>query len=404
MKEKEKEKERLWTGDFIMIMVACAGISFCNYFFLSTMPIYMLRLTGSPVYAGLITLIFTYSALIIRPIAGLLSERYGRTKLLICGAALCAAACVLYQFSGVILTFVLLRVLHGVGFGLHTTAGGAVPADVVPKSRLAEGLGIFGLYGTIASAVAPGIALSVIGQAGNAGFRLLFILAAAIAFVCMILDLFIRYEKKGKRLASEPRLEQKEEAEGSKPRPKALLGFEAGVLLPSAVLLLIFIAMSSISAFLALYAGVEGLGNIGLYFTASAAGMFLSRFFLGKVSDRCGADVVVLPSLGILIICFLLLPLIKTTALLVLLGLPMGLAQGAVCPALNMLLFKRTSASRRGSTSAAYFSAIDIGLGGGALLFGIVAHRLGYHAVFWGAAVAVAAALGVYMVFLQGKK
>jgi hypothetical protein len=31
---------------------------------------------------------------------------------------------------------------------MHSTSGGAVAADVVPKSRMTEGIGYFGLYAT----------------------------------------------------------------------------------------------------------------------------------------------------------------------------------------------------------------------------------------------------------------
>jgi MFS family permease len=41
--------------------------------------------------------------------------------------------------------------------------------------------------------------------------------------------------------------------------------------------------------------------------------------------------------------------------------MPMGLFNGAVFPTINSLIFKRCSPQRRGTASAAYFAAIDLG-------------------------------------------
>lgn len=46
------KSERLWGKDYIIVMIASAGISFCNYFFFSTLPIYAQNLSGSTAYAG----------------------------------------------------------------------------------------------------------------------------------------------------------------------------------------------------------------------------------------------------------------------------------------------------------------------------------------------------------------
>jgi len=194
--------EKLWGKDYIIVMTASAGISFCNYFFFSTLPIYAQKISGTVVYAGLMTSVYTFAALATRPFSGNLSDKFGRTKLLILGAFLCTIACTLYNFATIISLLIFIRILHGIGFGIHSTTGGAVAADVIPKSRMAEGIGIFGLYGTIAAAVAPGIALSIIGNGEIQKFRTLFILASVVSFISLIFDCCITYERKNKNALS----------------------------------------------------------------------------------------------------------------------------------------------------------------------------------------------------------
>jgi predicted MFS family arabinose efflux permease len=48
--------EKLWGKDYIIVMIASAGISFCNYFFFSTLPIYAQKISGTVVYIN--TLMF----------------------------------------------------------------------------------------------------------------------------------------------------------------------------------------------------------------------------------------------------------------------------------------------------------------------------------------------------------
>ena len=398
----EAKKEKLWSRDFIIVMTACSGISFCNFFYVSTLPILARNMTGTTVSAGLITTAFTLSSLATRPISGVLSERIGRVRLLIAGAGLCALACFLYQYCAVIFLLILVRALQGVGFGLHTTAGGAVPADIVPKSRLSEGLGIFGLYGTIASALAPGIALAVIGPGDLVSFRPLFYLSAGIALLCLVLDALIRYERGRKGAAGPVMTTAPPEAQA--PACKTYLGFEAGLLLPSAVLMLVIVAFSGVTSFLTLFADDRRLGNIGLFFTISAAGTFLSRVFLGKVADRRGADAVVIPAIGAVAVCLVLIPFVRQAVWLYVIGFPLGLAQGIISPTINRMMFDRCSPRRRGSASAAYFSSIDIGFAVGALLFGFIAQTLDYSFVYWGSAVFAVAAGALYVAFLRKKK
>jgi MFS family permease len=390
------ESERLWGKDFIIIMIASAGISFCNYFFFSTLPIYARMLSGSTVYAGLMTGVYTLAAMVVRPLAGTLSDRFGRTRLLIAGAFVCAIACVLYDFAGGLMILLVVRMLNGIGFGAHSTCAGAVAADIIPKSRMAEGLGIFGLYGTLAAAVAPGIALTIVGTGGTEGFRALFVLAAVVSFASMLADCFITYERKRTdRPAREPPLETHTQGNGATV-PKTWLGFEYAVLAPAVVVVLLHVAMSSVTSFLTLFVLERHLGNVGLFFTFNAAGLFLSRVLCGKIVDRRGTNVVVIPALIVLAVCFALVPFARSLSDLYLVSVPLGLAQGAVVPAIYAMMFNRCSPMRRGTASAAFSSSIDIGFGVGSILFGFIAAGFDYYVVYLGAALFSVLALIVY--------
>ena len=393
--------EKLWNKDYILIMLSSTGISFCNYFFFSALPIYAQNITGTVASAGLMTAAYTLAALAIRPLSGVFADKFGRTKLLILGAILCSIACMLYHYAAILLVLIVIRSLHGIGFGMHSTAGGAVAADVIPKSRMAEGLGYFGLYGTIAAAIAPGIALTLVQDNTQSEFDTLFFISAIICIISMVINTLISYERKCPR-TSAGTLKKESVSECSltekKDLPKTFLGFEYAVFPLGAILMLIFFGQSSINSFLSLFAMERSFGNIGLYFTFNAAGLFLSRIFLGKIADRKGPNVLIVPGITILVVSFALIPFVATKLQLILLGFPIGIAQGAIGPAINTMIFQRCSVERRGTASAAYFSAIDMGYGLGGIVLGLVAAAFNYYALFFVAAFFALMALIAYVI------
>ena len=72
------QAEKIWTKDFALICVANFFIFLGFQMTLPTIPLFVQHLGGSDQLIGLITGIFTFSALIIRPYAGHALESRGR--------------------------------------------------------------------------------------------------------------------------------------------------------------------------------------------------------------------------------------------------------------------------------------------------------------------------------------
>ncbi len=402
---KKPQSERLLSKDYILIILAATGTSLCNFFFFTALPLYAEKISGSNLYGGLMLTVYAFAALAARPITGNIIDRIGRVKMLIIGAIICAGACALYGVTTSILLLLGIRVINGFGFGMHSTSAGAVVADVIPKARMAEGIGYFNLYATFATAVGPYIALTLVADGEMSSFQRLFFLASSLCLVSLVCDSFINYEKKAKKEGRTAAAADAEEIEKQKgPLPKTFMGFEYAVFLPVLVLILFNFASSSINTFLALYAQEKVLGNIGAFFTVNAAGLLVSRLLFGKVADRRGPDIVVIPGIIVMAVCYCLIPFIKTPIWLFLLGFPIGLAHGGIIPAVNALMFRRCSPQRRGTAAAAYFAALDIGFAIGGSVFGFVADGLGFDWLYWFAAGLTAVACIVYIKSVAEKK
>ena len=399
-----QKTERLVTRDFILIMIASLGTAFCNFIFFTALPLYAQKVTGSDLYSGLMLTVYSIAALVMRPISGILSDRIGRVRLLIIGAAVCACACALYGLTTAAMLLLAIRVINGIGFGMHSTCAGAAAADVIPKSRMAEGIGYFSLYSTIATAFGPFVALAVVGKGELRDFKLLFLISTGLCVMSFVCNCFISYERKRRREGRAPGAPEftPEPEQGSAPGPadtlpKTFMGFEYAVFLPAAVLVLVFFAQTSVNTFLSLIAVPHGLGNVGLFYTISAVCLFVSRFAYAKLMDRRGPDMLVIPGILCLAVCIFLIPLAGSRTVLFAIAVPLGFANGAIFPSVNSMLFLRCSPQRRGTASAAYFASIDIGFALGGLALGFVAERLDYGAVYFVAAATAVAALALYV-------
>ena len=225
------------------------------------------------------TTVFTVAALVMRPIAGVLSGRVGRVKILGRGRG--------PQCGGMLFLPVLHRggafcLWHG-PFRASASAsirrrGGGRPARHRPEIASLGGHRAFSAStGRSPRPLGRGSRSSFIGSGDAKGFMPLFLMSTGIAVVCLVLDTQIRYERRkgkaGQSVANTAAANVSTSDAAAlntagvcedKPLPKTYLGFEAGVFVPAVFNILQTIAVSSITAFLS---GVRAQQEPGLYRT-----------------------------------------------------------------------------------------------------------------------------------------
>ena len=349
---------RLWTRDFILLMMSTFALFASFYFLMPVLPIYVSeRLGGDQATIGFIAGLFTATAVVFRPIGGFLMDRFGRRGVHLIALAAFAMAIGSYALAGTLGVLIAVRLLHGLPWGAANTAANTVAADLVPRQRRGEGIGLFGLGQTLAMAVAPATAIIIVGEDR---FVLLFLSAAALATVALFLAMLIRH----------PRVANP----GVRLRLNTL--FDARVAWVAVAVSFVMAGYSSVSSFVVVYARDLGISNPGLFFTLQAAGLVASRLTAGRLLDRHGPGRVVGAGLILLAICFGLLSL----------GSPgyfasavfLGLGFGAVVPSFLAMAPSMVPADRRGAAYATVLGALDAGFGLGAYLLGRVALALDY--------------------------
>jgi MFS transporter, DHA1 family, multidrug resistance protein len=106
-------------------------------------PIYMERLTLSPIWVGVIFAVFSGTRLILAPIIGRLSDRRGRKYFLVIGLLLSALASLGYIWASADWHLVLVRILHGAASGMVYPIAMSYLGDITPKGSEGKWMGYF---------------------------------------------------------------------------------------------------------------------------------------------------------------------------------------------------------------------------------------------------------------------
>ncbi|WP_037284545.1 MFS transporter [Saccharibacillus sacchari] len=151
------------------------------------MPTYMntLHIGGSIV--GLLVATFSVSQLICSPIAGRLSDKLGRKKVIIVGMMIFAVSEFLFGIANAPWLLFVSRVLGGVGAALIMPAVMAYTADITTDEERAKGMGFINAAITTGFIIGPGIG----GFLAEFGIRVPFFAAGIAALISGVITLLV---------------------------------------------------------------------------------------------------------------------------------------------------------------------------------------------------------------------
>lgn len=138
--------------------------------------------------------------------------------------------------------------------------------------------------------------------------------------------------------------------------------------------------------FVGLYGAALGVGNAGLFYTLSAVSMILVRLKSGAFMDRF-APIKILPvALACGLVAFAMLVACGTVldgapvcdAVFNLSGIVYGFCTGIALPLNQSVAVKNTPPERWGAANALFQLAIDVGIGGACVIWGIVNDCFGF--------------------------
>lgn len=392
-----QRRERLWSPMFVIII----GLTLCCFVtgqgLNSGTSIYIDRCGGTAAYAGLLAAVFSVGAAIVRLVSGPIIDKRGRRIVIIAGTIILVIGTLGPVFTHDTIPFTVFRLLQGAGFSAATTAAATAAADVLPASRLGEGIGYYGLGQAIAMSIGPALAIFLVSTNPAENLYIGLGVASSIAFV---LALLCRYESHPRTLPETASYRMRSEHAASadneascgkqeKPDRKSSIVsqiFEKRALPGTIPMLIISPAFGFGIFFVGLYGTTIGIENAGFFYTVSAVMMIVIRITSASLMD-CVKPIKLFAVAVLFGILSYLTLLGCSTAfaqssirdfVFYGAGLFYGICIGISLPLNQSVAVKNTPSERWGAANALFQLANDVGIGLSCVIWGFINDSFGF--------------------------
>ncbi len=342
------------------------------------LPIFAAALGASGAFLGLIVSVSTVTGLFLKPLFGILSDRWGRRVWLLIGAGFFAFMPFLYRFIQTPEQLLAIRLIHGLATAIYGPVTLAYIAELSRNDKTgarrhspaAEDIGWFQMARSGGYIVGPALAgWLLLSLEATAVFTIIGLISCAVFLP--IINLPETRPSEARKL--KPILQHIKNAirdGGQTPAVWLTGGLEA----------VTFIALYTLKAFLPIYALEAGVSValVGLYFSLNEAVHVFGKPFCGRLGDRWGYLPTI--SLGMLILAAAL-PLVRVLDQGPLFLLPaalMGVAQALIFPAAIALVSDRISPEHLGAGMGLIGMLQNFGKVAGPVLGGLAITALGY--------------------------
>lgn len=323
------------------------------------LPKFITQLGGEG-YKGWIIAAFTLAAGISRPFSGKLADSIGRVPVMVVGIFVTATCGLLYPFATSVGLFLSLRFLHGFSTGFAPTGSMAYIGDVAPSHRRGEAIGLVSMFGTVGMAVAP-----VLGSiiATNISLNAMFYMASAFGVISLIIVW---------PLTESLSTAQKVSFGVLKKSLKITKNdfYEPRVLRPATLLMLASVPFGAVIILIPDFSLFVGLDEAykGVFFAVFTGSSIITRVLSGRLSDKIGRVKTLRMGFATLVIALILLAFSIEPILFFISGFLFGIALGNNSPTMMAWTIDLSNDKFRGRAIATAFIALEIGIGGGALI------------------------------------
>ena len=182
------KRKSIYSKDVVLVMAASFFFMFSTMFVNPLINGYAKKLGASSAFAGVIVGIMSIAAMVLRPVAGNLTDKFSKYRLSLIGGVLILIGVLGYIFtpsSGLLLLF---RLINGTGYVLCTVCMTTWLAFLVPRQHVGEAMGFYGLMNALAMALAPALSINIYQKIG---YRESLIAAAIAAFLMIVVIQFV---------------------------------------------------------------------------------------------------------------------------------------------------------------------------------------------------------------------
>ncbi|BAK14995.1 MFS transporter [Solibacillus sp. FSL W7-1472] len=378
-------KVKLWTNQYLIIILLSLIMFVSFYMITAGFPIYVATISENPAIAGIMTTTLMTASLITRFFASIIIQKINMKLLLIIS--------LLYFIGTIALTFVndsigfliVIRALQGIGFCMLTNLVFTISSTIVPKSRLGEGIVFFAMSTSLGTTIGPLIAISYLANFSFQSMMILTLGLMAFSFVCSLFTKNTKVEKE------HPKERNKE--------PFYKYMFDKRVLLPSILVAFNYMTIAGIVNFMGAFGKEINVGaSISQFFIAQGITMVIIRSFSGKIFDKFGHRILIIPAavsgaVGLVVLGF------STNMIMVLLsGVLFGIAFAILHPIIQAWALTLVPPEKKATANSMLLIFIDSGLAIGSVGLGFIASIVGYGMTFSFSAVLMILILIIYLI------
>lgn len=381
---------RIFTKDLSLAFVITVCCSLNYFAILINITSFGITTFGaSEAEAGFSAGIYVIGGLFSRLFLGKYIELVGRRRMLILGLGFSLIMSVFYFYVSTIYMLYVVRLLHGVGYGIASTSSTDIAARLIPPERRGEGLGYFALSITLGTAVGPYLGLML-----SSDYTAVFAIGLAMYSVSVLCALLMK--------VPEEALTEEQKRQARSFSVDNLLQISA---IPLGITTMVFfLGYSGVLSFIDLYTEEIGMVEAASYFyIAVSVGTLVSRLTTGKVFDTRGPNAIISLGFILFIIGMVLFSRAESAWVFLGTGLVMGYGMSIVYAVCQASAIAMSPQHRYGVTTSTFAAVTDLGTGFGPTLLGLMIPLCGYRDMYLACAFIGMASLAMYWI-VHGRK
>jgi MFS family permease len=359
------------------------------------LPLFAASIGAGELIIGFIISVSTMTGMLLKPVFGILSDRWGRKLWLLVATILFSGMPFLYQFVTTEQELMVLRLFHGISTAIFGPVSLAYVAGINARG-LGERIAYFGMSRLLASLIAPliaGILLTFLD------FQTVFLLIGFCSLFGMV-PIFLLSETQTEKHRKQVSIIN-----------HFFNSFKYSIKIPAIWLagfleLMVYLTIYAVKAFLPLFIISQEGGTVlqaGLFFFMQELAHVLFRPVGGKLSDKYGQSLIIIFGMVLLSLGLYLLTN-PTDNLFLLSAILFGIGQGLIFPSSVALLSKSARGNYLGAAMGFYGALRNFGKVIGPIIAGILLSVLSYETVFNILAGTIILALIVFVPFWHKEK
>lgn len=385
------QDEKIFTKEFFLVFGALLFSALVMYALMSTVTEYATSLGSTATIAGLVSGMYIFGGLCSRIYSGNALERIGWRRTALIFMSIHFLSCLLYFVVNDVTLLIIVRFIHGIGFGATANAIVTIASAVLPKKRFGEAFGYLMLGTTIAVGLGPYISGFLYDFTGPTGCFLAASIFSGLALVFISRVDVSEYDPVNKEVVHE---------ENSYSTFEKI--FEKSAIPVSLFTALTSLGYVSILSFYRLYAVEVNLtGVFSWFFIVYSIVLVASRPVAGKLQDSHGDLLICVVGIVAQAIGLFLIAAYPSTITVMICAVCAALGFGTLNSACTTIVTRNTPPNRRSYAVSTFYIFCDATMGFGPALLGcFVTASSGYAPVYFISAVITFLALPICVYWL----